>query len=71
MACYAVKQGEEDKIFGGPARLNEEDVTFSVTKNRDTNEILINGMGETHIDVIAKSSRQSLAPKWRSRSGFI
>ena len=54
MACYAVKQGEEDKIFGGLARLNEEDVTFSVTKNRDTNEILINGMGETHIDVIAK-----------------
>ena len=45
MACYAVKQGEEDKIFGGLARLNEEDVTFSDTKNRDTNEILINGMG--------------------------
>ena len=54
MACFAAKSGEEDKIFGGLSRLNEEDVTFTVTKNRDTNEILINGMGETHIDVIAK-----------------
>jgi elongation factor G len=54
MACFALKSGEEDKIFGGLNRLAEEDVTFNVTKNRDTGEILINGMGETHIDVLAK-----------------
>ena len=54
LAAYANKTGEEDKIFGGLARLLEEDATFSVTKNMGTGEMLINGMGETHIDVICK-----------------
>jgi elongation factor G len=54
MAAYSQKTGDEDKIFGGLNRLLEEDVTFSVTKNAGTGEMLINGMGETHIDVITK-----------------
>ena len=54
MAAYASKTGEEDKVFGGLNRLLEEDVTFSVSKNHGTGEMLINGLGETHIDVITK-----------------
>ena len=52
MAIYAEKKGEEDKIFQGLNKLAEEDYTFTVTKNKETGEMLINGQGETHLDVI-------------------
>ena len=54
MAVYAKKAGEEDKIFSGLNRLMEEDPTISIEKNVETTESLINGLGETHIDVVAK-----------------
>ena len=52
MAIYAEKKGEDDKIFQGLNKLAEEDYTFTVTKNKETGEMLINGQGETHLDVI-------------------
>ncbi|MBO7385111.1 MAG: elongation factor G, partial [Clostridia bacterium] len=54
MAVYAKKAGEEDKIFNGLNRLMEEDPTITVTKVVETTESLINGIGETQIDVVAK-----------------
>ena len=54
MAVYAKKAGEEDKIFTGLNRLMEEDPTITITKELETTETLLNGLGETHIDVIAK-----------------
>ena len=54
MAVYAKKAGEEDKIFSGLARLMEEDPTIKIEKNVETTETLLSGMGELHIEVIAK-----------------
>ena len=54
MAIYAEKKGEEDKIFQGLNRLAEEDYSFTVSKNPETGEMLINGQGDTHLDVINK-----------------
>ena len=54
MAVYAKKAGEEDKIFTGLNRLMEEDPTITLTKEVETTETLINGLGETHIDVVTK-----------------
>lgn len=54
MAITSAKQGDEDKVFGGLARLMEEDNTIRVYKNSDTVETLIRGLGETHVDVIIK-----------------
>ena len=54
MAVYAKKAGDEDKIFTGLNRLMEEDPTITITKNVETTESLLNGLGETHIDVVAK-----------------
>ena len=52
MAIYAEKKGEEDKIFQGLNRLSEEDRSFTVTKNPETGEMILNGQGETQLDVI-------------------
>lgn len=54
MAIKAKKQGEEDKVFQGLKRLEEEDLTFKVEKDADTGETVIRGQGDTHLDVICK-----------------
>ena len=51
-AVSAAKQGEEDKVFGGLARLQEEDPSFVVGKNPDTGESIISGQGELHLDIV-------------------
>ncbi|QWT55426.1 elongation factor G [Christensenella sp. MSJ-20] len=54
MAVNVMKEGEEDKVFGGLVRLEEEDPTFELEKTTDTIETLIKGMGELHLEVIIK-----------------
>lgn len=54
MAVYAKKQGDEDKIFAGLSKLHDEDTSFTVTKSQDTNEMLLSGAGEPHLEIINK-----------------
>ena len=51
LAVTAKKQGDEEKVFSGLHRLEEEDPTISITKNAETGDMLLNGMGEMHIEV--------------------
>ena len=54
MAVYAAKKGDEDKIFGGLNRLKDEDISFTVTKNAETNEMLLSGVGETQLEILCR-----------------
>ena len=54
MCISSQKVGDEDKVFSGLNKLLEEDVTFTLTKNTETHETLINGLGETQLEVICK-----------------
>ena len=54
MAVYAKKAGDEDKIFSGLSRLMEEDPSITITKNVETTESVLSGLGEMHLDVVAK-----------------
>ncbi len=54
MAVSAAKKGEEDKVFGGLSKLKDEDISFSVSRNAETNEMLLSGLGDTQIAVICK-----------------
>ncbi len=51
-AIFATKQGEEDKVFSGLARLQEEDPSISVEKNTETGETLVSAQGDLHLDVV-------------------
>ncbi len=53
-AVYAAKKGDEDKVFGGLSRLKDEDIAFTVSKDPDTGEMLLSGLGDTQLDVICK-----------------
>ncbi|NLM86787.1 MAG: elongation factor G [Clostridiales bacterium] len=59
-AVFAAKQGEEDKVFTGLARLQEEDPSIRTSKNAETTETLLSGQGELHLDVV----RSKLASKF-------
>lgn len=48
-ACYAVKKGEEDKIFSGLQRLSEEDPTALIERNNETHETMLSGLGDQHL----------------------
>lgn len=63
LAIEAEKEGEEDKVFGGLNRLTEEDPTFTVEKNTETNQMIISGVGEMHLEIIAKRLENKFAAK--------
>lgn len=50
-AIQAKTKGDEDKIVQGLARLAEEDPTIRVTRNFETHEILLSGVGTGHLQV--------------------
>ncbi len=54
LAVTAKKEGEEEKVFAGLHRLEEEDPSFVLMKSTDTSDTLASGLGELHLEVICK-----------------
>ena len=54
LAVLAKKQGEEEKVFAGLHRLEEEDPTFKLEKQHETGDMLAIGMGEMHLEIICR-----------------
>lgn len=52
VALRPVHDGEDDKVAQGLARLHEEDPTFRVHHDPETHEMVLEGMGEMHFDII-------------------
>lgn len=53
-AVSAIDKNQEEKVIAGFTKLLEEDVTFRLEKSVETNEMLISGMGEMQIEILAK-----------------
>lgn len=53
LAAQPKAKGDEEKISAGLTRLMEEDKTFEVSKNTETGQLLVSGMGEIHLEVLA------------------
>ena len=45
-------KGDEDKITSALIRLSEEDPTISLSRDEQTGQILLSGMGQVHVEVI-------------------
>ena len=55
--CYSVAvvpktKGQDDKVATGLARLNEEDISFTLVNNAETHQMVISGAGDIQIDVL-------------------
>ncbi|MDP4146236.1 MAG: elongation factor G [Bacillota bacterium] len=53
MAVLPKSKGDEDKISSGLSKLQEEDPTIKVFRDLENAEIILSGIGETHLEVVA------------------
>ena len=53
MAVLPKNKGDEDKAAQGILRLTEEDPTIRFRSDAETHQMLLSGLGEQHLDVIA------------------
>ena len=51
--CIAPKtKGQDDKVAGGLAKLNEEDISFTLVNNAETHQMVISGAGDIQVGVL-------------------
>ncbi len=53
-AVYPKTKADLDKLGTALAKLSEEDLTLTVHRDTDTNETIISGLGEAHVEVTAE-----------------
>ena len=51
-------RGDEDKVYSSISRLIEEDPSLSSTRNAETKEILLSGMGQVHIEATVEKLKR-------------
>ena len=52
MAISPKTKGQDDKVASGLARLNEEDISFTLGNNAETPQMVISGAGDIQVDVL-------------------
>ncbi|MCE5251274.1 elongation factor G [bacterium] len=52
VAVYPKTKGDEDKVSQGLSKLRDEDPSFKVSPNAELKQIILEGLGGVHIDVI-------------------
>ncbi len=57
-AVGAKSKGDEDKVFISLTKLLEEDTALKLTRNSETKEILLSGMGQVHIEATAEKLKR-------------
>ena len=58
VAISPVNRGDADRLGKALARFRKEDPTFRVQSDKETNEILIAGMGELHLEIYVERIRR-------------
>jgi translation elongation factor EF-G len=67
--AYAVsaKKGEEEKLFSSITRLLDEDLTLKLTREQQTHETLISGVGQVHLEVIGEKIKRKFGVEMELR----
>jgi len=57
-AVKAKSKGDEDKVFTSLSKLLEEDMSLQLTRNPETKQILLSGLGQVHIEVTTEKLKR-------------
>jgi len=57
-AAFAKNKGEEDKVVQGFKRMRDEDPTLRISRQEQTHEVLVSGMGRLHLDVVCERMKR-------------
>jgi len=74
--CYTVSivpksQGDLDKMSTAMARIVEEDRTIRISRDAETGETLLSGVGESHIQILVESIKRKYATDLEIRERSI
>lgn len=59
-ALAPAEKGDEDKVFAAVAKLLEEDITLTLSRDEESSDVLLSGMGQNHIEVsVERAKRRS------------
>lgn len=50
--AVSAKKGDEEKLFGSITKMLDEDLTLKLTREQQTKQVLISGMGKVHLEVV-------------------
>jgi len=67
---YAVtptKKGDEEKVFSAIAKVLEEDITLRLSREPQTREIILSGVGQVHLDVILEKIKRKYGVEMECR----
>jgi len=66
---YAVsaKKGDEEKLFSSITRLLDEDLTLKLTREQQTHETLISGVGQVHLEVVGEKIKRKFGVEMELR----
>ncbi len=70
-AVSSADKNSEDKVFAGLYKLMDEDSTFKLEKNAETNEMILSGIGEMQLDIICKKVKNKFNAKAELREPRI
>lgn len=50
--AVSAKKGDEEKVFSSITKLLDEDLTLQITRQQETKQVLLSGVGRVHLDVV-------------------
>jgi len=67
-AVSTTKKDEEDKLFSSITKMLEEDPTLRLSREPQTREILLSGVGQVHLEVISEKIKRKFGVEMSLRS---
>ena len=68
LAIFPKARGDEDRISSGLARLEEEDPTLKVERNEITHQLLVDGLGDVHLEVTLEKLKRKYGVEARTEA---
>ncbi len=56
--AVSAKKGEEEKVFSSITRMLDEDLTLRLTRQAQTKQVLLSGVGRVHLDVVGSKIKR-------------
>jgi len=57
-ALAPAEKGDEDKVYAAVAKLLDEDVTLTLSRDEESGDILLSGMGQNHIEISVEKAKR-------------
>lgn len=56
--AVSAQKGDEEKVFSSITRMLDEDLTLSLTRQEQTKQVLLSGVGRVHLDVVGSKIKR-------------